>query len=127
MSSRRRESLSPTLFPFLAVLICTLGTLILMLAILAHSGGNASAASDAPEEPAVDEVAIQELVEADAEIERRLGRPLEPVDLWYAGFKAGGAPPEPQLDAITRERTCENNEQREQSGRLHRFPSSLGA
>jgi len=38
------------------------------------------------------------------EIERRLGRPLEPVDLWYAGFKAGGAPPEPQLDAITRER-----------------------
>ena len=73
MSSRRRESLSPTLFPFLAVLICTLGTLILMLAILAHSGGKASAASDAPEEPAVDEVAIQELVEADAEIERRLG------------------------------------------------------
>ena len=73
MSSRRRESLSPTLFPFLAVLICTLGTLILMLAILAHSGGKARAASDAPEEPTVDEVAIQELVEADAEIERRLG------------------------------------------------------
>lgn len=38
------------------------------------------------------------------EIERRLGRPLEPTDLWYAGFKAGGAPPEHELDAITRKR-----------------------
>ena len=37
-------------------------------------------------------------------IEARLGRPLEPVDLWYAGFKAGGAPPEPTLDAMTRAR-----------------------
>lgn len=33
--SRRRASLSPTLFPFLAVLVCTLGTLILLLALVA--------------------------------------------------------------------------------------------
>ena len=39
-----------------------------------------------------------------SEIARRLGRPLEPVDLWYAGFKAGGAPPEAELDARTRKR-----------------------
>ena len=36
-----------------------------------------------------------------AVIERRLGRPLEPTDLWYAGFK-GAAPPEAELDARTR-------------------------
>ncbi len=71
--SRRREPLSPTMFPFLAVLICTLGTLILMLALLAHGSGKASAASEAPQEPAVDDVAMQEMVEVDIEIERRLG------------------------------------------------------
>ena len=32
--SRRRRGLSPTLFPFLAVLVCTLGTLILLLALV---------------------------------------------------------------------------------------------
>jgi len=37
-------------------------------------------------------------------IEARLGRPLEPVDLWYPGFKASGAPPEAELDARTRAR-----------------------
>ena len=36
MSRRRRQSLSPTLFPFLAVLVCTLGTLILLLALVAQ-------------------------------------------------------------------------------------------
>lgn len=37
MSGRRnRPGLSPTLFPFLAVLVCTLGTLILFLAIVAQ-------------------------------------------------------------------------------------------
>ncbi|MBA3546939.1 MAG: hypothetical protein H0T76_10690, partial [Nannocystis sp.] len=35
-------------------------------------------------------------------IEGRLGRPLEPIDLWYPGFKASGAPPEAELDARTR-------------------------
>ncbi len=37
-------------------------------------------------------------------ISQRLGRPLEPVDLWYAGFKAGGGAPEAELDARTRAR-----------------------
>ncbi len=39
-----------------------------------------------------------------AVIERRVGRKLEPVDLWYPGFKASGAPPEAELDARTRAR-----------------------
>jgi hypothetical protein len=42
MTRRKRETLSPSLFPFLAVLVCTLGTLILMLALVA-SNANASA------------------------------------------------------------------------------------
>ncbi|ATB33432.1 hypothetical protein [Melittangium boletus] len=37
-------------------------------------------------------------------IEQRLGRPLEPQDLWYAGFKASGSRPEAELDALTRQR-----------------------
>ncbi|MFG0262603.1 MAG: hypothetical protein ACF788_09460, partial [Novipirellula sp. JB048] len=36
MSGRRRQPISPTLFPFLAVLVCTLGTLILFLALVAQ-------------------------------------------------------------------------------------------
>ena len=35
--SRRRKTLSPSLFPFLAVLVCTLGTLILLLALVAQN------------------------------------------------------------------------------------------
>jgi hypothetical protein len=37
MSSRRRQGLTPSLFPFLAVLVCTLGTLILLLALVAQN------------------------------------------------------------------------------------------
>jgi hypothetical protein len=37
MSRRRRQALSPSLFPFLAVLVCTLGTLILLLALVAEN------------------------------------------------------------------------------------------
>jgi hypothetical protein len=37
-------------------------------------------------------------------IEQRLGRPLEPFDIWYAGFKPSGQYTEPQLDEITRKR-----------------------
>lgn len=36
------------------------------------------------------------------EIERRLGRPLEPQDLWYDGFKARSSIPEATLDERTR-------------------------
>jgi hypothetical protein len=35
-------------------------------------------------------------------IEKRLGRPLEPFDIWYAGFKPRGQYTETQLDAMTR-------------------------
>ncbi|MCH1497015.1 MAG: hypothetical protein L7U72_17470 [Rubripirellula sp.] len=35
--SRRKRGLSPTLFPFLAVLVCTLGTLILLLALVSQN------------------------------------------------------------------------------------------
>lgn len=37
-------------------------------------------------------------------IRRRLGRPLEPFDLWYSGFKARGAYTDEELDRIVRER-----------------------
>ncbi|OYP29814.1 hypothetical protein [Rhodopirellula sp. MGV] len=42
MSGRRRQSLSPNLFPFLAVLVCTLGTLILLLALVAQNTATAA-------------------------------------------------------------------------------------
>lgn len=37
-------------------------------------------------------------------IEKRLGRKLEPFDIWYNGFKARGAYTEEQLDAIVKKR-----------------------
>ena len=37
-------------------------------------------------------------------IQERLGRPLEPHDLWYAGFLARARFPEAKLDALTRKR-----------------------
>jgi hypothetical protein len=37
-------------------------------------------------------------------IEARLGRPLEPFDIWYDGFRARGAYTEAQLDAIVAKR-----------------------
>lgn len=36
--------------------------------------------------------------------EKRLGRPLEPFDIWYTGFRSTGKYSEPELDRITRER-----------------------
>ncbi len=42
--------------------------------------------------------------ETAALIRRRLGRPLEPFDLWYNGFRARGAYTEAQLDEIVRKR-----------------------
>lgn len=43
--SRRRVGLSPSLFPFLAVLVCTLGTLILLLALVAQEARDAAVAN----------------------------------------------------------------------------------
>ncbi|MFQ5670177.1 MAG: hypothetical protein ACE5HD_06615 [Acidobacteriota bacterium] len=37
-------------------------------------------------------------------VEKRLGRPLEPFDIWYAGFKSRGTYTEADLDARTRRR-----------------------
>ena len=37
-------------------------------------------------------------------IKSRLGRDLEPFDIWYNGFKSRGAIPEHELDAITRKK-----------------------
>lgn len=37
-------------------------------------------------------------------IEARLGRPLEPFDIWYVGFRPRGAFSEEELDALTRKR-----------------------
>ncbi len=44
--SQRRKNLSPTLFPFLAVLVCTLGTLILLLALVAQNAASSADAAD---------------------------------------------------------------------------------
>lgn len=38
------------------------------------------------------------------EIQKRLGRPLEPFDIWYDGFRPGSAVDTAALDRITRER-----------------------
>lgn len=48
------------------------------------------------ESPLVGRVAV--------EIEKKLGRKLEPQDLWYNGFQARGKFPESELDAITKKR-----------------------
>lgn len=37
-------------------------------------------------------------------IAQRLGRPLEPFDIWYSGFKSRGTRSEAELDALTRQR-----------------------
>ena len=37
-------------------------------------------------------------------IEERLGRPLEPFDIWYNGFRSAGTYTNAQLDALTKER-----------------------
>lgn len=37
-------------------------------------------------------------------IAERLGRPLEPFDIWYSGFRSQASLPEAELDALTRRR-----------------------
>lgn len=81
MSGRRRQGLAPTLFPFLAVLVCTLGTLILLLALVAQNTGDVVAAADAvppteadsPAGPTAEEIAqAAALAEASEQIEREI-------------------------------------------------------
>ncbi len=45
-------------------------------------------------------LASQELADLAALIRTRLGRPLEPFDIWYSGFKPRAAYPEAELDRI---------------------------
>lgn len=37
-------------------------------------------------------------------ISQRLGRPLEPFDIWYVGFRSGGGTPEEKLNEITKKK-----------------------
>ena len=61
-----------------------------------------------PEERVVemfDAVLTSPLLERTARlIEKRLGRPLEPFDIWYNGFRSAGTYTNAELDAITKER-----------------------
>ncbi len=52
----------------------------------------------------VEILASEEVRLAAREIERRLGRPLEPFDIWYPGFTARGNLAEEVLDRAVRER-----------------------
>ena len=56
------------------------------------------------EELLVSVLASPEVAELGRLIEERLGRPLEPFDIWYAGFKSRGEHSEADLDRIVRER-----------------------
>ncbi len=57
MSRRARVGLSPSLFPFLAVLVCTLGTLILLLALVAQNA-TTKAQRDAAAKRASEQIAV---------------------------------------------------------------------
>jgi len=74
MSGRRREGISPNLFPFLAVLVCTLGTLILLLALVAENAGEAIASTTQtePAGPDPDFPDPAELAAAAEQIDRQL-------------------------------------------------------
>ena len=58
MSGRRRQTLSPSLFPFLAVLVCTLGTLILLLALVAQNATEAAEQSARAKKAAAEKDAL---------------------------------------------------------------------
>ncbi|MEM9365664.1 MAG: hypothetical protein AAGD07_06675 [Planctomycetota bacterium] len=60
MSRRPRATLSPSLFPFLAVLVCTLGTLILLLALVAQQAkeNRQRETAESTPEPTVDDESV---------------------------------------------------------------------
>ncbi len=63
-----------SLFPFLAVLLCTMGALLVLLVVLAQRAGErVAAASSAPIEPALQQ-ALHENPEEAAELERQLAK-----------------------------------------------------
>jgi len=47
-------------------------------------------------------LASKEVKDLAAVIQKRLGRPLEPFDIWYAGFSSRAGKSESELDAITK-------------------------
>jgi len=61
--SKRQRGLSPTLFPFLAVLVCTLGTLILLLALVAQNATANAASSETSSPP---QAAVNSITESQA-------------------------------------------------------------
>ncbi len=73
-----------------------------------HIDRSFSEGREIPEERVVamfEAVLSSELLERTGRlIEARLGRPLEPFDIWYNGFRARGAYSEADLDAITKKR-----------------------
>jgi hypothetical protein len=71
MSRRQRRTLSPNLFPFLAVLVCTLGTLILLLALVAQDAEESAEKLVESETQAASLVAEEERWEAEKLIEFR--------------------------------------------------------
>jgi hypothetical protein len=54
-------------------------------------------------------LASEEVKELAGLIRERLGRPLEPFDIWYSGFKSRGAHGEDELDKILRRRYPDRN------------------
>ncbi len=104
MSGRRRQALSPSLFPFLAVLICTLGTLILMLALVAQN------ASDAAQQSASDrrQAAKQEADEAVPPVSPRLDAGSVTMMIEEEQFRAD------QLVAFRDQQTADVEQRRDQ-------------
>ncbi len=69
MSGRRRQTLSPSLFPFLAVLVCTLGTLILLLALVAQNATETAEQTARAQQEAAQEEAAKLAAQQEADDE----------------------------------------------------------
>lgn len=54
------------------------------------------------EELLISVLTSKEVKDLAAVIEKRLGRPLEPFDIWYSGFSSRAGRPESELDAVTK-------------------------
>ncbi|MEL6897307.1 MAG: hypothetical protein AAFP90_14490, partial [Planctomycetota bacterium] len=59
---KKRLTLAPNLFPFLAVLVCTMGTLILLLALVAQNAKQASAAAPSSEGTAPSDLSEEDVL-----------------------------------------------------------------
>ncbi|QDT08943.1 hypothetical protein [Planctomycetes bacterium K23_9] len=107
MSSRRRKALSPSLFPFLAVLVCTLGTLILLLALVSQNAATAAT----------------QQAEAKQAAESKLAEKTEPVVPRMSGTTAASLIAEEafrveQLVSFRAEQTADMERRRDQLGQV---------